>query len=229
MEACGYDSETLTIFQKSPNILGTGAEFPYLGIWGPKHKNGHSLSYSYLSHWEFVWNVLIRQASSFFGFFSKIIAISELCHQYISNEISINLQPQRKLKLKSSYRYNANEPSVPFQSCCKLKLWICFVCLGPKCLNMEILIRIPIVLFQRAVDHCIMYQTKISIFLCFGPQVPKYGNLAQIPKYLKILKHYQNFGIILSIRAQRPLNHRPIILQTQNMPVFCVWAPNVQI
>ena len=64
-----------------------------------------------------------------------------------------------------------------------------FCVLDPKCLNVEILMRTPIILVQRALDYYpIMYQTKISIFLCFGPQVPIYGNLPPDPSILGIFK-----------------------------------------
>ena len=36
------DSETLIVFKK---CWGTGTEFPYLGICGPKYKNRHNLSF----------------------------------------------------------------------------------------------------------------------------------------------------------------------------------------
>ena len=39
----------------------------------------------------------------------------------------------------------------------------------------------------------IMYQTKISIFLCFGPQVPIYGNLAPDPSILGILNFFLKY------------------------------------
>ena len=84
-------------FQRKSKFFGNWC---WISIFGPQNtKNGHSLTYSYLSHWEFVWNVLIRQASCFFWNVSKIIAVSQFCRQYISNETSINLQPQCKLKL----------------------------------------------------------------------------------------------------------------------------------
>ena len=85
----------------------------------------------------------------------------------------------------------------------------------------------PIFLVYRALNHYpIMYQTKISLFLCFALQVPKYGNLAPVPQILGIFKHYQSFVIILSIRTQRAFNHCPIMFQTQNTPVF-VFGPQM--
>ena len=48
----------------------------------------------------------------------------------------------------------------------------------------------------------------------------------QIPTFLEFLKHYQTFSIILPIRAQRALNHCPIMFQSQNMPVF-VFVPQM--
>ena len=43
-------------FQNTPKICGSGTEFPYLCIWGPKHKNRHSLSL--LHHWKVVEGLL---------------------------------------------------------------------------------------------------------------------------------------------------------------------------
>ena len=40
------------LLKKNAKIWGSGAEFSYLGIWGPKHKNRHNLN---LQH---DWNVI---------------------------------------------------------------------------------------------------------------------------------------------------------------------------
>ena len=67
-------------------------------------------------------------------------------------------------------RYPSNEPSMAFQSICKLEL---------------------------------------CIFLCFGPQMPKYGHFFPDPWKLK---KYENFAITksaLPVRFQQALNHYP--------------------
>ena len=144
-------------FQKSAKIWGSVAEFPYLGIWGPKYKNRHNFSCRWtnsetsiiIKKMQKKWGLgrisifntkidIIRPQTPNICTFLKMIDVSELSHQYASNE-----------------------PSMISQSCWKLKL---------------------------------------CLFLCFGPQLSKYGNSAQTPRCLHFFENTRCFRIVQSIR-----------------------------